>query len=1329
MKKIFSILVLCLLSFTIMPINANAEESNVAYSINDDGSYTYYVSVEYAMDASRNYHEIYLTKDWHVSSTIDIVEGTTSRLHLNNHTITSDNKSNIFTLHPNSSLYLYDGTITGGNAKNGGAFYLKKEAYLYLSSMTVKENTASSAGAAIYMDGVKSVVEMYNTSITNNATSKNNGNVYINGEDAKIKMQKSDITYNTGRGLTINDDGVTVQMENESNISFNNGGGIIATYSWFNIFSNDKTAFVNSNTSKYNGAGLFVNYRIFGSNHGVVSGVNFYGNYSETDGGGIYLCQNNTTLKDCIIGNNVSDGKGGGIYNYGNNTIENCTISNNVTSSEGGGVFAEMQYDVTLKGKVIIKDNRRKNSTTKDDLFLGSNNATILAYIIADGISKDSMVGIRSGESGNRLLVENLSDFEYGKTFFLDYAGDFHLEYHADENELRQNKGSTTYLVTLNGKEYGRYKAGESVGVGSSVAENEVFKSWTSNNAITLEDSQKYSDYLKFYMPAMQVDLTYDSFKAVSNLSVNITYPLVGEKLPATATVSWNGGSVESFVRWYKKESDTTFVRIEDREYKAQANETYFAITTIEKDSNKELGFNSSIKEDNVLVTYGTSKGEKASSVRYNNSDGSISINGKQIQALSSEQITSVKPISFSLPVNINEKGFKDALNTQLKKGSIAYSTLGRQFKLTLNEINVDDLFDENGHLKDTSTHYINLSSTINNTDNLNLGSITSVPVVIKMETRNTVTKVTNTDISFFVDESIDKVKMFVPNQVLVTTRDNKKYVVYTDKNSLNDLLKDVTDENNKLKLPSDGSNTITFEVPLITDKDIVIYDAKLKVTLNIKQKTETSLNVPTLPTGGTYAPLASAVTTSDFDEGINLQTNLEDYKFDENGFYVKATADEGTLIHYEITGLSTSSGTCNSGDYILLGSGDVYSLTVWATKDSYESSKLTVEYILDGEPYEYNSYLENPTFETIGDTYLPDDEDVYGDNSTMKLAVKLSSSFNIKYFIGDDYTNIYDYDKENSIELSCLKNETKTYTITAWADNGNTTSECVQSTYVLDYVDNYDINDLYINLNVNTNSIEVGKSLPDEIHIYGKAQGQGFDVYKTIDSYTNASIDDAADYSTSYVARIDIDENLGENASLEDKKNALEDINVNINLDKAHGEVVLEEGKFILYIYYPVTESKEIEEEKLSYTLESIELGDYTKSISFKQALELNNDFTYYPMPYVLLNLKDSNNKTSGLKLNASDLFKVIRSFDSNNSNKQQIILKADIASLIPSYVNYDGVDTALTLTINVASKESSTNNQGSNLSCEEYMNSKNWTWSETKKACVYRVSNTSSK
>ncbi len=40
-----------------------------------------------------------------------------------------------------------------------------------------------------------------------------------------------------------------------------------------------------------------------------------------------------------------------------------------------------------------------------------------------------------------------------------------------------------------------------------------------------------------------------------------------------------------------------------------------------------------------------------------------------------------------------------------------------------------------------------------------------------------------------------------------------------------------------------------------------------------------------------------------------------------------------------------------------------------------------------------------------------------------------------------------------------------------------------------------------------------------------------------------------------------------------------------------------------------------------------------------------------------------------------------------------------------------------------------SNTNNGSSSPTCEEYMNSKNWTWSESKKACVYRVTSTSVK
>ena len=82
-------------------------------------------------------------------------------------------------------------------------------------------------------------------------------------------------------------------------------------------------------------------------------------------------------------------------------------------------------------------------------------------------------------------------------------------------------------------------------------------------------------------------------------------------------------------------------------------------------------------------------------------------------------------------------------------------------------------------------------------------------------------------------------------------------------------------------------------------------------------------------------------------------------------------------------------------------------------------------------------------------------------------------------------------------------------------------------------------------------------------------------------------------------------------------------------------------------------------------------------------------------------------------------------KGFDPNNSNAQQLVIKGALD--IPDYIkNPNGFDTTITLTINVMGKDSHENKV---VTCEEAMNSKNWTWSESKKACVYRVSNTSSK
>ncbi len=60
---------------------------------------------------------------------------------------------------------------------------------------------------------------------------------------------------------------------------------------------------------------------------------------------------------------------------------------------------------------------------------------------------------------------------------------------------------------------------------------------------------------------------------------------------------------------------------------------------------------------------------------------------------------------------------------------------------------------------------------------------------------------------------------------------------------------------------------------------------------------------------------------------------------------------------------------------------------------------------------------------------------------------------------------------------------------------------------------------------------------------------------------------------------------------------------------------------------------------------------------------------------------------------------------------------------------VSTNGTATAHFTVYEEESNTSSNTSSTKVVTCEEAMNSKNWTWSESKKACVYRVANTSAK
>ncbi len=183
-------------------------------------------------------------------------------------------------------------------------------------------------------------------------------------------------------------------------------------------------------------------------------------------------------------------------------------------------------------------------------------------------------------------------------------------------------------------------------------------------------------------------------------------------------------------------------------------------------------------------------------------------------------------------------------------------------------------------------------------------------------------------------------------------------------------------------------------------------------------------------------------------------------------------------------------------------------------------------------------------------------------------------------------------------------------------------------------------------------------------------------------------------------------------------------------NNDKIYAYIEKENDKAILNIIFPELEGSKggyDNDAPLSFTLSNIEIGDYTKEIAYEDALSINNDISKLDLPTVVLKAVNKDNEEEYLK--AEVTYSVVSYFDASNYDSQEIVLKGSIRQ--PSYMQFNGLSNNFTLKIKVKAKVGYVPEEVVNkvVTCEEYMKSKDWTWSESKKACVYKVSNTSSK
>ena len=341
------------------------------------------------------------------------------------------------------SVTLTGGVLTGGacdDSDGAGAITMRKDAVVTLNNVTVAGNYADTymgsngSGGAIRMHNSGGTLNLNSSKIMYNHAEDNGGGIFIDDENCTVNMNNSEISHNfasdDGGGIYSGRLKTAISMKNGSKIEYNtadSGGGVYFYYSQFALRSEDSTASISHNTALNDsgcGGGVCLDSNRMNGNSGTIFGIRFEGNQARKLGGALYLHQESILVSGCeIIGNSASEG--GGIYNDNDkNTISATTITGNTASTEGGGVFTSALNDITLSGKVIIKNNTRTDGSA-DDLYLNES-MDWKAYILGSPTGR-SEIGIRTMDAEERTLGKG-QDFYFENAFFYNNGGGYRIK-------------------------------------------------------------------------------------------------------------------------------------------------------------------------------------------------------------------------------------------------------------------------------------------------------------------------------------------------------------------------------------------------------------------------------------------------------------------------------------------------------------------------------------------------------------------------------------------------------------------------------------------------------------------------------------------------------------------------------------------------------------------------------------------------------------------------------------------------------------------------------------------------------------------------------------
>ncbi len=354
---------------------------------------------------------IELFSDINLTKPIKLAKNASFTLDLNGYTVnrnkagrmTSDGY--IFYLDENSSLKIIDSSPKRKNYSSG------------ISGGVITGGAGDGVGGCFHLKKGASLT-MENGSVVNCVTNDHGGAIRVTESGVRVTLKNVGFYCNMTCDSTDNCHGGAIYEDHEDC-----------------VITADNCIF-EGNYSEDNGGAVYVNDGRF-----LASGCLFSNNKSKDDGGAVYIESGAyATFDRCDFRSNRADGGGGAVYcnsskgtrlsgSYQYNTsgknggaitvcgnsvsLSDASITRNTSAGHGSGVYVDELYDVSVQGCLLIRDNFSPQNI-RDDLYLDDFGLTE-AKIFCGGLDAGSEIWVRTGDS-EHTVSENIS--EYQKRYF-----------------------------------------------------------------------------------------------------------------------------------------------------------------------------------------------------------------------------------------------------------------------------------------------------------------------------------------------------------------------------------------------------------------------------------------------------------------------------------------------------------------------------------------------------------------------------------------------------------------------------------------------------------------------------------------------------------------------------------------------------------------------------------------------------------------------------------------------------------------------------------------------------------------------------------------------